>query len=55
MVKISVVVCTKNEEKYIEGCLKRLVNQIIKPEIIIIDGHSKDNTIKIARKYTRKI
>ncbi len=53
--KISVVVCTKNEEKYIGGCLRKLKKQRLLPEIIIIDGHSKDKTLKIARKYADKI
>jgi len=53
--KISVVVCAKNEEKFIEDCLKCLKNQTIKPEIIVIDGHSKDKTFSIAKKYADKI
>ncbi len=53
--KLTVVVCTKNEEKYIEPCLKKLVHQKVRPEIIVIDGHSKDNTIKIAKKYADMI
>lgn len=53
--KVSVVVCTKNEEKYIETCMRALSNQTLKPEIIIVDAHSKDGTVKIARKYADKI
>jgi len=55
MVNISVVVCAKNEEKYIGACLKALKNQIVKPEIIVIDGHSTDKTVKIAKKYADKV
>ena len=55
MNKISVVVITKNEEKFIGHCLRALKNQIVKPEIIVIDGLSKDKTVKIAKKYTNKI
>lgn len=55
MVDISVVVCTKNEEKNIEKCLKCLKNQTIKPEIIVVDASSTDNTRKIAKKYTKKV
>lgn len=55
MAKISVIVCTKNEEKHIEGCLKSLVSQEIRPEIIVVDGHSKDRTRIIAKKYADKI
>lgn len=53
--QISAVVCTKNEEKYLPECLEALKKQIIKPEIIIIDGHSTDKTLKIAKMYTNKI
>ncbi|MFH0929249.1 MAG: glycosyltransferase [Candidatus Aenigmatarchaeota archaeon] len=52
---VSVVVCTKNEERYIKKCLECLKNQTVKPEIIVVDGHSKDKTIKIAKKYADRI
>ena len=51
MKTISVVVCARNEEEFIEDCLKALKEQIIKPEIIVVDGHSNDNTTEIAKKY----
>lgn len=54
-VSISVVVCTKNEEKYIKACMKALSSQLEKPEIIIVDAHSKDRTVKIAKRYADKI
>ncbi|MBU3904922.1 MAG: glycosyltransferase [Nanoarchaeota archaeon] len=53
--KITVIIPTKNEEKFIGPCLRALKAQEIKPEIIIVDGYSTDNTIKIAKKYTNKI
>jgi glycosyltransferase involved in cell wall biosynthesis len=49
---VSVVVCTKNEEKYVKRCLECLKNQTVKPEIVIVDAHSTDKTVKIAKKYT---
>jgi glycosyltransferase involved in cell wall biosynthesis len=52
---VSVVVCTKNESRFIEGCLKCLSNQTVKPEIIVVDGHSTDKTVSIAKKYADKI
>ncbi len=55
MPEVSVVICTKNEEHMIEGCLQALKAQTIKPEIIIVDAHSKDRTIQIAKKYTDRI
>ena len=54
MKKISVVVGVWNEEKFIESCLKSISNQTIPRqdyEIIVADGGSKDNTVKIAKKY----
>ncbi len=53
--KISAVVCTKNEERFIEACLKALSSQLEKPEIIVVDAHSSDKTLKIARKYADKV
>jgi len=52
---ISVVVPAKNEEKVIEKCLKALKNQTMHCEIIVVDGHSTDNTLKIAKRYADKI
>ena len=50
---VSVVIPTKNSSKTLENCLKSLVNQDYKDfEIIVVDGHSKDNTVQIAKKYT---
>jgi glycosyltransferase involved in cell wall biosynthesis len=52
---ISAVIIAKNEEKYIERCLKHLKNQTLRPEIIVVDGHSTDRTFSIAKKYADKI
>lgn len=53
---ISVVVPTLNEEKYLEDCLKSLKNQTFKDyEIIVSDGNSDDNTVKIAKKYADNV
>ncbi|HOI18460.1 MAG TPA: glycosyltransferase [Candidatus Woesearchaeota archaeon] len=51
-IKISIVIPAKNEEKYIKRLLDSLITQTYKPfEIIVADASSKDNTIKIAKKY----
>lgn len=50
---ISVCMIAKNEEQYIEECLKKL-----KPchyEIVFVDTGSTDGTLEIAAKYTDKI
>ncbi len=54
---ISVIIPTLNEEKYIERTLKALKTQDYegKYEIIAADGMSKDDTVKIARKYVDKV
>ena len=52
---ISVIVCAKNEEKIIKNCLKCLKYQTLKPEIIVVDGHSTDRTFSIAKKYADKV
>ena len=52
----SIITVTRNSEKYIEECIKSVLTQKIKNfEYIIIDGKSTDNTIKIVRKYQKKI
>jgi len=51
--KVSVVIPTKNEEKNISTVLKELPSYI--NEIIVVDGHSTDNTVKIAKRYGAKI
>lgn len=44
-----------NREAYLLGFLKNIQNQNFKKiEIIIIDDHSKDNSIKIIEKYIKK-
>ncbi|MDI6806192.1 MAG: glycosyltransferase [Candidatus Aenigmarchaeota archaeon] len=53
----SVVIPTLNEEKNIAHCILALRNQDYeeKYEIIVADGMSKDNTIKIAKRYADKV
>ena len=52
--KISVVIPTLNEGKYLEPTLFHLKR--LKPyEIIVADSHSKDNTAKIAKRYGARI
>ena len=55
--KLSVLVVLKNEEDYIEMLLERLGNQSICKsiyEIIIVDGLSTDNTLKLVKQYSEK-
>lgn len=55
---LSVVIATYNSSSTIGECLKSLFNQDYpkeKLEVIIVDGGSEDNTLKIIKKYKAKI
>lgn len=55
MKKISVIIPVYNVEKYIEKCLKTILNQTYKNiEIILIDDGSTDNSGKICDIYAKK-
>jgi len=50
--KISALVSTYNEQGVLEECLKSLN---FADEIIVLDQDSSDNTLKIAKKYTKNL
>ena len=54
---ISVIVPTLNEEKYLPRCLRSLVNQAWdRPfEILVVDGGSTDQTVRVAKGYADKV
>ena len=54
---VSVIIPTLNEEKYIKKTLLALKHQDYagKFEIIVVDSHSKDKTVKIAEKFSDKV
>jgi GT2 family glycosyltransferase len=54
---ISTIIPTLNEGKYLANTLRALKNQDIDEEyeIIVADGKSRDNTVKIAKKYADKV
>ncbi len=53
---VSIIIRSKNEEKWIDSCLRSIFNQKFKNfEVLLIDNFSKDNTKKIATKYEVKI
>lgn len=50
--KVSIVIPTENSASVLADCLESIRHQTYKNiEIIIVDGNSKDNTVKIAKKY----
>jgi len=51
--KISAVVNTYNEEKNLGRCLESVKN--FAEEIVVVDMHSTDKTVEIAKKYKSKI
>ncbi len=58
LLRISVIIPTLNSEEYLQECLESIVAQEFPRkniEILIIDGGSKDNTLKIAKRYPTKI
>ena len=49
--KVSIIIRTKNEERWISHCIKRIHTQTYKNyEIIVVDDNSSDNTLKIIKK-----
>jgi len=52
---ISVVVPVLNEEKALPGCLQTLFTQAGHYEVILVDGGSTDNTVKIAGDFPVKL
>ena len=53
--KVSILIRCFNESKWINLCIKRILNQTIKPfEIIVIDNKSNDGTIEIAKNFNQK-
>jgi glycosyltransferase involved in cell wall biosynthesis len=49
--KISVIIRTKNEERWIGHCIQSVLEFTNKPEIIIVDNKSKDETISIVKSF----
>jgi glycosyltransferase involved in cell wall biosynthesis len=45
--RVSVVICTLNEEKNLQAVLPKIPRWVF--EIIIVDGHSSDHTVEVAK------
>ncbi len=58
MFKVSVIIPTYNDEKYLKNCIESVINQTLGFEkniqIILIDDNSKDNSYSISKEYEKK-
>ena len=53
---ISVIIPVRNEKGKIGRCLEAVFSQTIKPlEVIIVDGHSTDRTLELAKNFPVRI
>ena len=53
--QVGIVIPARNEEGTINNCLESILNQKnVKFEIILVDDHSNDNTVKISNEIFRK-
>lgn len=55
--KVSIIITTKNSSKTLEALLKSIKEQSYYQniEFIVVDNNSSDYTVKIAKKYTKKV
>jgi len=53
---VSIIIRTKNEERWISSCLRGVFNQTYNNiEVIVVDNNSEDQTIRRAKDYPVKI
>lgn len=53
--KISVIVPTWNCGRWLERCLRSLLGQTVKPEIIVVDDASTDHTASVLKSFQEKV
>jgi len=53
---VSIIITTKNSARTLEACLRSVRDQTYRPiEIIVVDNHSADETLAIAKKYADRV
>ena len=53
---VSIIIRTRNEERWIDHCLSAITTQSISDyEIILVDNNSQDISVKIAKRYNLKV
>src|SRR5258708_20736686 len=53
---VSIIIPTKNSQKYLKDCMESVKEQTYKKiEVILVEKLSTDKTVAIASKYTKKI
>jgi glycosyltransferase involved in cell wall biosynthesis len=53
---VSIIVPTRNSARFLDQCLGSLFRQSYEPiEILVVDNHSTDATLEIARRYTANV
>src|SRR5438132_10717719 len=56
MAKVAIIIRTRNEERWIGRCLKIVFRQSFRDfEVVVVDNHSTDNTVAIARKFPVRV
>lgn len=54
--KISIIVPIYNREKFIDKCIKSIINQTYKNiEIILINDGSTDKSLEVCKSFAKKI
>ena len=51
MDKISVIIRNRNEERYIGYAIQSVLNLFNKPEIIVVDNNSTDDSLEIVKSF----
>ena len=55
MDNISVIIRNKNEEKYIGYAIQSVIDNFDKPEIIVVDNNSTDESLGIVKLFKKDV